>query len=90
MPIYRIVQEVCRWMVHTNVYSEDPDSTVSGSDTQEARPGWPPDDMCTDSTQYRGSFDDRDREGLFLLSPMFQQRVLKLQRDLEEAKAESR
>ena len=70
--------------------SEDPDSTVSGSDTQEARPGWPPDDMCADSTQYRGSFDDRDREGLRLLSPMFQQRVLKLQRDLEEAKAESR
>ena len=22
--------------------SEDPDSTVSGSETQEARPGWPP------------------------------------------------
>ena len=60
--------------------SEDPDSTVSGSDTQEARPGWPPDDMCADSTQYRGSFDDRDREGLRLLSPMLQQRVLKLQR----------
>ena len=70
--------------------SEDPDSTVSGSETQEARPGWPPDDMCADSTQYRGSFDDRDREGLRLLSPMLQQRVLKLQRDLEEVKAESR
>ena len=70
--------------------SEDPDSTVSGSETQEARPGWPPDDMCVDSTQYRGSFDDRDREGLRLLSPMLQQRVLKLQRDLEDAKAESR
>ena len=25
--------------------SEDPDSTVSGSETQEARLGWPPDDM---------------------------------------------
>ena len=70
--------------------SEDPESTVSGSDTQEARPGWPPDDMCADSTRYRGSFDDRDREGLRLLSPMFLQRVLKLQRDLEEAKAQSR
>ena len=46
--------------------------------------------MCADSTQYRGSFDDRDREGLRLFSPMLQQRVLKLQRDLEEAKAESR
>ena len=69
--------------------SEDPDSTVSGSETQDTRPGWPPDDMCADSTQYRGSFDDRDCEGLRLLSPMLLQRVLKLQRDLEEAKAES-
>ena len=70
--------------------SEDPDSTASGSEIQEARPGWPPDDMCADSTQYKGSFDDRDREGLRLLSPTLQQRVLKLQKDLEEAKAESR
>ena len=30
--------------------SEDPDSTASGSEIQEARPG----DMCADSTQYRG------------------------------------
>ena len=43
--------------------SEDPESTLSGSETQEARLGW---------------------------SPMFQKKVLKLQRDLEEAKAESR
>ena len=70
--------------------SEDPDSTASGSEIQDARPGWPPDDMCADSTQYRGSFDDRDREGLRLLSPTLQQRVPKLQKDLEEAKAESR
>ena len=49
-----------------------------------------PEDMRADSPRYKGSFDDRDREGLRLLSPMFQQRVLKLQRDLEEAKAESR
>ena len=49
-----------------------------------------PDDMCADSTRYKGSFDDRDREGLQLLSPLFQKKVLKLQRDLEEAKAESR
>ena len=26
--------------------SEDLESTSSGSDSQEARPGWPPDDMC--------------------------------------------
>ena len=48
-----------------------------------------PDDMCADSTRYKGSFDDRDREGLRLLSPLFQKKVLKLQRDLEDAKAES-
>ena len=70
--------------------SEDPDSTASGSETQEARPRWPPDDRCTDSTQYRGSFDDRDCDGLRLLSPTLQQRLLKLQKYLEEAKAESR
>ena len=70
--------------------SEDPESTLSGSETQETRPGWPPDDMCADSTCYKGSFDDRDREGLRLLSPLFQKKVLKLQKDLEEAKAESR
>ena len=67
-----------------------PESTLSGSETQETRPGWPPDDMCADSTRYKGSFDDWDREGLWLLSPLFQKKVLKLQRDLEEAKAESR
>ena len=67
--------------------SEDPESTLSGS---ESRPEWPPDDMCADSTRYKGSFDEREREGLQLLSPVIQKKVLKLQRDLEEAKAESR
>ena len=70
--------------------SEDPESTLSGSETRETRLGWPPDDMCADSTRYKGSFGERDREGLQLLSPLFQKKVLKLQRDLEEAKAESR
>ena len=70
--------------------SEDQESTLSGSETQEAGLGWPPDDVCADSTRYKGLFDDRDREGLRLLSPSFQNKVLKLQRDLEEAKAESR
>ena len=70
--------------------SEDPDSASSGSGTQEARPGWPPDDMCADSTQYSGSIDDRGREELRLLSPTLQQRVLKLQTNLEAVKAESR
>ena len=32
--------------------SEVPDSTSSGSGTQEARPGWPPDSVYPDSTQY--------------------------------------
>ena len=70
--------------------SVDPESTFSGSETQETRPGWPPDDVCANLTRYKGSFDDRDCEGLRLLSPLFQKKVLKLQRDLEEAKAESR
>ena len=70
--------------------SEDPGGTLSGSETRETRSGWPPDDMCTDSTRYKGLFDERDREGLQLLSPLFPKKVLKLQRDLEEAKAESR
>ena len=70
--------------------SEDQGDALSGSGTQEARPGWPPDEVCADSTQYKGSFDDRDREGLRLVSPSFQQKVLQLQKDLAEAKAESR
>ena len=49
--------------------SEDQGSAVSGSETQEDRPGWPPDEVCADSTRCKGSFDDRDREGLRLLSP---------------------
>ena len=30
--------------------SEDPESTLSGSETRETRSGWPPDDLCADST----------------------------------------
>ena len=70
--------------------SEDLESTSSGSESQETRPGWPPDDMCTDSTRCRGSFNERERKGLQLLSPAVRSKVLQLQRDLEEAKAESR
>ena len=70
--------------------SEDLESTSSGSDSQEARPGWPPDDMCTDSTRCKESFNERERKGLQLLSPAVQSKVLQLQRDLEEPKAESR
>ena len=46
--------------------------------------------MCAESSRYKGSFDEREREGLQLLSPVVRQKVLKLQRDLEEAKEESR
>ena len=46
--------------------------------------------MCADSTRYKGSFDNRDREGLRVVSPLFRKKVIKLQWDLEEAKAESR
>ena len=58
--------------------SEDPESTLSESETRETRLGWPLDDMCADSTRHKGSFDDWDREGLRLLSPLFQKKVLKL------------
>ena len=70
--------------------SEDLESISSGSDSQEVRPGWPPDDMCADSTRCRQSFSEQERQGLQLLSPAVRSKVLKLQRDLEEAKAESR
>ena len=43
--------------------SEDPESTSSGSETQETRPGWPPDDMCADSTRCKGSFNEGSGRG---------------------------
>ena len=67
--------------------SEDPDSTSSGSGIQEARLGWPPDNTYPNSTQYRGLTEGRDREELWLPGSTLEQRVLKLQNDLEEAKA---
>ena len=89
MPMYLIVGEECSGMVHTNVYYLSQRTQIVLS--REVRYRKPDRDgpRMTDLTQYRGSFDDRDREGLRLLSRMLQQRVLKLQRDLEEAKAES-
>ena len=70
--------------------SEDPDSTSSGSGIQEARPGWPPDNVYPDSTQYGQLAGNRDRKEIRLPRLTLEQRVLKLQKDLEEAKAESR
>ena len=70
--------------------SKDLESISSDSDSQEVRPGWPPDDMCADSTRCRQSFSEKERQGLQLLSPAVRSKVIKLQRDLEEAKAESR
>ena len=70
--------------------SQDLESISSESDTQEVRPGWPPDDMCADSTRYKQSFSERERQGLQLLSPAVRGKIIKLQRDLEEARAESR
>ena len=69
--------------------SEDLESISSDSDSLENRPGWPPDDMCADSTRGRQSFSEQERQGLQLLSPIVRNKVIKLQRDLEEAKAES-
>ena len=47
--------------------SEDLESISSDSDSQEVRPGWPPDDMCADSTRCRQSFSEKERQGLQLL-----------------------
>ena len=63
--------------------SEDPDSTSSGSGIQEARPRWPQDNPYQDSTQYRGSTEDRDREELRLPGSTLEQRLLRLQKKLE-------
>ena len=70
--------------------SQDLESISSDSDSQEVRPGWPPDDMCADSTRCKQLFSERERQGLQLLSPAVQGKIIKLQRDLEEARAESR
>ena len=70
--------------------SEGPDSTSSGSGIQKARPGWPPDNVYPDSTQYGQLAENRDREEVRLPGLTLEQKVLKLQKDLEEAKAESR
>ena len=70
--------------------SQDLESISSDSDSQEVKPGWPPDDMCADSTRCKQSFSERERQGLQLLSPAVRGKIIKLQRDLEEARAESR
>ena len=70
--------------------SQDLESISSDSDSQEVRPGWPPDDMCADSTRCKQSFSERERQGLQLLSPAVRGKIIKLQRDLEEARVESR
>ena len=46
--------------------SEGPDSTSSGSGIQEARPGWAPDNVYPDSTQYGRLPENRDREEIWL------------------------
>ena len=69
---------------------EGPDSTSSEGGMQEARPGCPPDNVYPDSTQYEQLARKRDREEIRLPGFTLEQRVLKLQKDLEEAKAESR
>ena len=70
--------------------SDGPDSTSSGSGIQEARSGWPRDSVYPDSTQYGQLAGERDREEARSPAPTLEQAVLKLQKDLEEAKAESR
>ena len=59
--------------------SEGPDSTSSEIGIQEARPGWPPDNVYPDSTQYGQLARKRDREEIRLPGFTLEQRVLKLQ-----------
>ena len=75
---------------HKRILFEGPHSTSSESGIQEARPGCPPDNVYPDSTQYGQLARKRDREEIRLPGFTLEQRVLKLQKDLEEAKAESR
>ena len=71
--------------------SQDLESISSESDSQEVRQRfWPPEDMGADSTRCKQSFSEKERQGLQLLSPAVRGKIIKLQRDLEEAKAESR
>ena len=58
--------------------SQDLESISSDSDSQEVRPGWPPDDMCADSTRCKQSFSERERQGLQLLSPAVRGKIIKL------------
>ena len=66
---------------------EGPDSTSSEVGIQEARPGWPPDNVYPEATQLARK---RDREEIRLPGFTLEQRVLKLQKHKKEAKAESR
>ena len=66
--------------------SDGLNSTSSGSRIQEARPGWPPDNVYPDSTQYGHLAENRDCEEARLPGLTLEQAVLKLQKDLEEAK----
>ena len=59
--------------------SEDPDSTVSGSETQEARLGWPRMTCAQIRLNTGNHSDDRDHEGCGYEIRLLQQRVLKLQ-----------
>ena len=70
--------------------SQELESISSESDEQEVGAGWPPEDMGADSTRCKQSFSAKERQGLQLLSPAVRSKIIKLQRDLEEAKAESR
>ena len=70
--------------------SDGPDSTSSGSNIQENRPGWTPDNVYADSTQYRQLSEENGRDEAWSPSIKLEQALLQLQKDLEEAQAESR
>ena len=82
-----------RGMSHINVSSLSRRTQIvppRGSGIQEARPGRAPDNVYPDLTQCGQLAENRDCEEIRLPGFTLEQRVLKLQKDLEEAKAESR
>ena len=70
--------------------SEDFDSISSDSDSLASSQGWPPEGLRPNSSRGRPPLSEQERQGIQLLSPAARNKVLKLQRDLEEAQAESR
>ena len=70
--------------------SEDLDNISTDSDSLASSQGWPPEGLGSNSPRGKPTFTAQERQGIQLLSPAARNRVLKLQKDLEEAQVESR